>query len=179
MSTPKARTIVGLLAALLVAAVAYVAVIVYLARDVEAPDPQITAYAHGKTVTVDPFMYCTVHVENNMLDLRDCEESQFVANLDVPPGYPLQLSLPKQISDAPWQMVMVYALPDGSAVKQVATHRDYPENARAITVQTPPDPRLQLAVVEIQLPVPARDADGNEGYIPHAVWSIQNIQKDS
>lgn len=177
MSTTKARTIVALLAALLVVAVAYFAVIVVVARKAESPTPQITAYAHGKSVTVDPFMYCTVHIEDNTLEMRDCDDSQFVASLDVPSGYPLQLSLPKEISEAPWRMLMVYVLPDGSAVKQVKTNEDFSDEkgARAITVPTPADPRLQLAVVEIQLPVPARDAEGNEGYVPSAVWSIQNV----
>ncbi|WP_067703675.1 DUF2771 domain-containing protein [Nocardia jejuensis] len=173
MSQPKARTIVAILAALLVVAVAYFAVIVVSARNVDKPEPEITAYAHGKSVTVTPFMYCSVHVENNALDLRDCDNSESVSALDVPAGYPLQLSLPKEIVDAPWQMVMVYGLPDGTAVQRVATHRDYPEGARAITIDTPADPRLQLAGVEVQLPVPARDENGNEGFIPHAIWSIR------
>ncbi|MEV6772927.1 DUF2771 domain-containing protein [Nocardia sp. NPDC051030] len=173
MNTPKARTIVALLAALLVVAVAYFAVIVVVARHADKPEPEITAYAHGKSVVVKPFMYCTVHIENNTLDLRDCDNSQSISTVSVPAGYPLQLSLPSEIVDAPWQMVLVYQLPDGTAVQRMQTHREYPDKARAITIDTPSDPRLQLAGVEIQLPVPAKDENGNEGFIPHAIWSIR------
>lgn len=172
MSKPKARTIVALLAALLVVAVAYIAVIAVIARNAEKPQPEITAYAHGRSVTVTPYLYCDVHIENNTLDLRNCDDTQHIAELNVPAGYPVQLSLPKEIVDAPWQMVLVYQLPDGTGVQRLATHRDFPDDARAITVPTPTDPRLQLTGLEIQLPIPARDETGQEGFVTSARWAI-------
>ncbi|MCU1646359.1 MAG: uncharacterized protein JWN03_6634 [Nocardia sp.] len=173
VSKPNTRTIVALAAAaLLVVAVAYVAVIVVLARHADKPQPQITAYAHGKSVSVTPYLYCDVHIEDNKLDLRNCDDSQHIAELTVPAGYPLQLSLPKEIADAPWQMVLVYQLPDGQGAQRLATHRDFPQDARAITVPTPTDPHLQLTGIELQLPIPARDENGQEGYVTSARWAI-------
>lgn len=65
MSKPNARTIVALVAAaLLMLTVAFVGALVVLVRNADEPDVTITAYAHGKTVTVRPFSYCTVTMQD-------------------------------------------------------------------------------------------------------------------
>lgn len=172
MSTPKARTIIALLVALLVVAVAYFAGIAVLAHNATKPEPTLTAYSHGKSVTVNPYLYCTVSIEGKQLRLNDCDKSQSVSDLDVPPGSPLQISLPSQVVDAPWEMLLLYSL-DGKPAQRMATHRDYAAGARAITIPTPKDPRLKLATVEIHLPIPARDEQGNEGFISSGIWAIR------
>lgn len=195
MSQTRTRTIVALVGAALLVFVAAVAAVVTIAvRHADQPEPAVTAYAHGKSVTVQPFMYCTVRSENNQLKFDDCDNSQSISNLNVPPGSPLQLSLPNEIADAPWRMAIVYALPNGQAAQSTIWYRDQVEKAcqvpsplaaepanpaeslkdcRALTIETPADPRLRLAGIELQLPVPARDESGQEGYVPHAIWSIR------
>ncbi|WP_378736903.1 DUF2771 domain-containing protein [Nocardia brasiliensis] len=166
MSKPKPRTVVALVvAALLVATVAFVGILVVLIRNAEKHDPVITAYAHGKTVNVTPYVYCSVKME-------DCRYGKTV-QLMVPPDYPLQLSLPKQIADAPWLAQLVYALPSGERIDRVINHTNYPKGAMAITIDSHPEPDLRLVGLELQLPILARDQDtGKEFYIPHAAWSI-------
>ncbi|WP_433728252.1 DUF2771 domain-containing protein [Nocardia sp. CA-129566] len=165
MNKPSTRTVVALaVAALLVFTVAFVGVLTVLVRRAAHPDPTVTAYAHGKTVTVEPFLYCTVKLEQ-------CKYGETVV-LDVPAGYPLQLSLPKKIADAPWLAQLVYTLPSGEKVDRVVSRNDFPEGALAVTIDSKPEPELRLVGVELQLPILARDETGREFYVPHAAWSI-------
>ncbi|AYF73378.1 DUF2771 domain-containing protein [Nocardia yunnanensis] len=195
MSQSKTRTIVALAGAALLVFVAAVAAVVTIAvQHTDKPKPELSAYAHGKSVSVRPFMYCSVHVDNNQLKMEDCDNSQSISDLSVPPGSPLQLSLPNEIFDAPWRMAVVYALPNGQAAQTTVWYSDKVEKScqipspltpepanpgkslkdcRALTIETPADARLRLAGIEFQLPVPARDENGQEGYVPHAVWSIR------
>ncbi|WP_063044410.1 DUF2771 domain-containing protein [Nocardia pseudovaccinii] len=165
MSKLSTRTVVALCAAaLLVFTVAFVGVLTVFVRNADHPDPTVTAYAHGKTVTVSPFLYCTVKME-------DCKYGETVI-LDVPAGYPLQLSLPKKIADAPWLAQLVYAMPTGEKVDRVVSRNDFPEGALAVTIDSKPEPELRLVGIELQLPILARDETGREFYVPHAAWSI-------
>lgn len=152
-------------AALLVFTVAFVGVLVVLVRNADEHDPVITAYAHGKTVDVTPYVYCTVKME-------DCRYGQTI-ELKVPKDYPLQLSLPKQVADAPWLAQLVYALPNGDRIDRVISHANFDAGALAVTIDSNPEPDLRLVGVELQLPILARDKDtGKEFYLPHAAWSI-------
>jgi hypothetical protein len=193
VSKPKTRTIVVLgAAALLVFTAAFVGVLTVLIRNAPEREPQLTAYAHGTTVTVSPYGYCTPLMRDcRILPERtadsdtgsmfsrlpcgdqtpDCLTGKTV-RLEVPPGYPLQLSLPKQIADAPWIARLVYALPNGDSVDRVVSHNDYPDSALNLTIDSKPAPELRLIGVEMQLPILAKDETGQEFYIPHAAWSI-------
>ncbi|MGQ4616747.1 DUF2771 family protein [Nocardia sp. R7R-8] len=190
MSKLNARTIAALVAtALLVLTVAFVGVLTVLVRDAEKPDVILTAYAHGKTVAVRPFSYCSVTMQDCRIlpednapgtvfttlncgqDTPGCHRGRTV-ELEVPAGYPLQLSLPKQVADAPWLAQLVYLLPNGEKVDQVISRNDYPDRALALTIDSKPEPDLRLIGVEFQLPILARDETGREFYVPHATWSI-------
>ncbi|MFC9892637.1 DUF2771 domain-containing protein [Nocardia sp. NPDC127579] len=187
------RTIIALLAAVtLVVGVAFVGVLYVAIRDAPKQAPKLTAYAHGKTVDVVPFAYCAV-------SMRDCQvlpqqpedvvatvfeglpcaaagcEKGRTAELEVPPGYPLQLSLPDAVADAPWVAQLVYATEDGQPVGKVVSHNNYPAGARAITIDSRPLPELRLIGVELQLPILAKNQAGREFYVPHAAWSINTV----
>ncbi|MCM6773028.1 DUF2771 domain-containing protein [Nocardia sp. CDC159] len=172
---PKTRTALALsVAAVLVVIVAVAAVVAVAVRNAHRPDPTITAYAHGKSVTVPPYRFCTVTQSevSGQLGL-DCRESQVTVELATPPGYPVQLSLPRHIADAPWVMKMEYIRPDGSSAQQVATYSDYPEGTLALTVDSRPEPDLRLVGLVVQLLVPVRDEAGNEDLAPYQEWSIK------
>ena len=164
MST-RTRTVVAISAvALLVAVTAYAGVLAVLIRDAPHKDPAVTAYAHGRTVTVAPFLYCSV-------SMADCRYGETV-DLAVPAGYPLQLSLPPQIAEAPWLAQLIYERPDGEQVDRLVAHDDFGDEVLAVTLDSRPEPNLRLVGVEIQLPILARDETGREFYVPHAAWSI-------
>jgi hypothetical protein len=145
----------------LIAVVAAAVVVVMAIRDSDEHLPQITAYAYGETITVEPAQYCG-------FDLKECTQGD-LAMLDVPAGMPLQLSLPKEIADAPWRLVMVYQGPDGELVPQERYYRS--GEADAVTVVSNRTPAWQLNGVEVQLPSAVVDENG----LPHAraVWAIK------
>ncbi|GGN84926.1 DUF2771 domain-containing protein [Nocardia rhizosphaerihabitans] len=166
MSKLNVRTIVALVAVGLFAVAAVTAgLVAYAVSKAPEHQPQITAFAHGETITVDPFMYCTV-------TMQDCRYGE-MAELPVQSGKPVQISLPDQISESPWLVQLIYQRPSGEQVDRVLSFADYPAGIRALTVESQPEPDLRLIGIEVQLPILARDtATGRESYIPHAAWSI-------
>ncbi|RJO78793.1 DUF2771 domain-containing protein [Nocardia panacis] len=163
---PSTRTIVALVvAALVVGAAAFVGILALAVHRAPERDPQITAYAHGRAITVAPYEYCTVR-------MQDCRHGE-TAQLPVPSGYPLQISLPKQVTEAPWLAQLIYELPTSERVARVISHADYAPGTVSLTIPSRPEPGLHLIGVEFQLPILARDVDtGREFYLPHARWSI-------
>ncbi|MFD7842269.1 DUF2771 family protein [Nocardia sp. NPDC004151] len=186
MSQPKARTIIALLAVLAVVAVAYFAAIVVIARHTDKSEPAITAYAHGKSVTVEPFLYCDLEVSKERLSMGKCNTTEAVSDLDVPPGSTIQLSLPKEIVDAPWELLIGYRLPNNKADAEILTYKEpwklsgKPERdqdskwdkPRTLTIKTPANEGVKLAIMELHLPIPARDEAGNEGVISRGIWAV-------
>ncbi|MFE7796464.1 DUF2771 domain-containing protein [Nocardia sp. NPDC057440] len=193
MSKPGTRTLIALgTAAALVFVVAFVGVLAVLIRNAPESEPEITAYAHGTAITVRPYGYCTPLMQDcRILPERggnadvgsifsrlpcgestpDCQTGK-TFHLEVPAGYPLQMSLPTKIADAPWIARLVYALPNGDTVDRIVSRNDYPKGALNLTIDSKPEPDLRLIGVEMQLPILAKDETGQEFYLPHAAWSI-------
>ncbi|MGW0248072.1 DUF2771 domain-containing protein [Nocardia goodfellowii] len=188
------RTIIALLAVATLVVVGVAGAVVFNAvRNAPWHAPELTAYAHGQTVDVTPFAYCSVTMRDcrvlpqnpadaagSVFDGLPCKEADCqrgrTTSLEVPPGYPLQVSLPSQIVNAPWLATLVYVREDGQIVIEEKWRDEYPEGARAITIDSRPLPELRLVGVEIQLPILARDESGREGWVPHAAWSISTAQ---
>ncbi|WP_318841924.1 DUF2771 domain-containing protein [Rhodococcus sp. Z13] len=162
MKARTKKTLALLLVALVVVAAGVAATVWKLVDSAEPALPTITAYAYGETVTVAPAQHCNLYLE-------DCVEHP-LGELYVPAGYPLQLSLPAEISDAPWRMITVYG--DTRTGQTFLDGQMFEAGAqRAVTV--PSDPALQLLGVEIQLPSAVVDEAGEP--IAHAVWAIRTF----
>lgn len=144
---------------LLVVAVAFTAVVTLLVQNAQTHPPSLTAYTHGETVQVPPLQYCD-------LNLEECEEGS-VTEFPVPVGYPLQISLPTDIANAPWRMIIQYRDSQGNEVFEERSHDSGPSSA--ITIESTAD--RQLLVAELQLPSAVIDEQGRS--IAHAIWSIQ------
>ncbi|MFI5715410.1 DUF2771 domain-containing protein [Nocardia sp. NPDC051750] len=166
MSTNRIRTTLALaLAGILVLVAGTAGVVWLLARDAEPHEPELTAYSHGRAVTVPPFYYCTIRMEN-------CRQGDTVF-LEVPTGDPLQLSLPSEVVGTPWELLPLYARDNGEVVEKPSSWRDHPEDIRALTVDSQPEPGLELIGVELQVMIIAIDETGREFSLPHAIWSIK------
>nr|WP_068161630.1 DUF2771 domain-containing protein [Rhodococcus phenolicus] len=161
--TLQARTkkIIALIAVVLLLVAGGLAAVVWKLVDSAEPKlPTVTAFARGTSVTVEPTQHCNLYLE-------DCIENP-LGMLDVPAGYPLQLSLPSEIADAPWRLIVVYGDPK-TGETFVDGRLFAPGEQRAVTV--PSDPEIQLLGVEIQLPSAVQDETGTA--IAHAVWAVQ------
>lgn len=159
--TRSGRVVLGVAVLALVAVVAAAVFVVVAIRNTDEHPPEITAYAYGETITVPPGEYCS-------FDLQKCTHGE-IAELDVPAGEPLQLSLPKDIASAPWRMVMVYETPDGELEQQVRNFES--GETDAVTVVSDHSPAWQLNGVEIQLPSAVIDENGLP--LARAVWAIK------
>lgn len=122
--------------------------------------PEITFYADGHTVVQGPLRYCD-------LEFLDCVDGA-IGDLAVPPGYPLQISVPSEVADAPWRLITVYGAADGTVQTQDQYFRS--GERLAVTVRLD-DPQAQLLGVEIQLPSGATDDAGNP--FSRATWSLR------
>lgn len=145
----------------LVVAVAFAAVMIPLIHNAPERPPEITAYAHGRTIAIAPYSYCDMKLSNCSRNPR--------ARLDVPVGYPLQLSLPKTISDAPWWLTAYYLEPNGNILRQT---KSYPRGTTStVSVRSEKSPPLPLALVEIHTPSAMLDAEENP--LARGVWAVQ------
>lgn len=110
----RTKKIVALIAALVVVAAAGLAgVVAYLVGQSEEKLPTITAYSKQETVSATPG-FCDQTLQ--------CEGLEIV-ELHVPEGYPLQLSLPKEVADSDWRLNVQIGNPKTGEIFE--GYRDY------------------------------------------------------
>ena len=122
--------------------------------------PQVSFTAAGSTVNARPTQYCD-------LKLSDCTaDAAAPVRLAVPPGTPLQVAVPDDVSDAPWHVVFSYRDGTGQQVdarspvlaqKQHDWTLALPEPAdRLLTAQVQqfgPAPQINQSTGEVEFPV--------------------------
>lgn len=133
-----------------------------LTRGRDTPLPQISAYSHGTTVRVDPYLYC------NVINLDDCVRTGAQGQLAVSGRYPVQLSVPTRISAAPWRLLRVYE--DENNTVESAFR---PDTQLAVTVPTVDPQRGRLIGLVVQLVTLVKDQNGELHDLPHAEWSVR------
>jgi hypothetical protein len=162
---PKTKKLLAIgTAGLLVIGVASVAVLALLISDAPTHRPTITAFADGTTVTVEPYLYCPVEAPL-------CDPDGASANLPVRAGRPLQLSLPSEITSAPWIVAAVYSDGGGTVVETDTLY--LPDQKLGLTVPPVDEDGRKLLGVEIRLPSGVISTEtAQEEIISHAIWSI-------
>jgi hypothetical protein len=63
--------------------------------------PEVTFHANGKTIRVEPTIYCDVEGSN-------CAEKNAPGTLKVPAGKVVQISVDGRLADGLWEVVCVY-----------------------------------------------------------------------
>jgi hypothetical protein len=135
-----------------------------LTRDTGSQLPEISAYSHGQSVRVGPFVYC------NVVNLNDCQNPQTQGELPVTERYPVQLSVPTSIGRAPWRLLRVYEDEHNSTT---TIYR--PNTELAVTIPTVDPQRGKLTGVVVQLLTLVQDQNGELRDAPHAEWSVRLI----
>lgn len=135
-----------------------------LLRDHSPEHPEISAYSRGQLTRVGPFVYC------NVLNLNDCQTPQAQGELDVDDRDPVQLSVPGQISGAPWRLMQVY---DDAKDPIITTFR--PDTRLAETIPTVDPKRGRLTGFTVQLLTLVVDENGELRDAPHAEWSVRTV----
>jgi hypothetical protein len=134
----------------------------WLLRDSGPRQPEISAYSHGHTVRVGPYLYC------NVLNLNECQQPQAQGELKVSGNYPVQLSVPEAISRAPWRLLQVYEDPANTATTMYR-----PGTRLAVTIPSVDPQRGRLTGIVVQLLTLVVDPSGELHEAPHAEWSVR------
>lgn len=135
-----------------------------LTRNAGSHLPEISAYSHGRSVRVGPFVYC------NVVNLNDCQNPQTQGELPVTDKFPVQLSVPAAIGQAPWRLLRVYE------DERNSTSTIYrPNTELAVTIPTVDPQRGKLTGVAVQLLTLVQDQNGDLQDAPHAEWSVRLI----
>jgi hypothetical protein len=128
-----------------------------------AAPPQVTFAAGAASIVARPTQFCD-------LQLKNCQsDANAPVRLSVPAGTALKVTVPNEISSAPWQVVFTYRSTDGSQtdgrspVLTPGQHTDYTLALPAatdtlVTAQVQeygPPPQANAETGEIEFPIRA------------------------
>jgi hypothetical protein len=140
---------------------------VFLLAGCGGGDPQVTWRAGDQESTIGPAQYCDSR-------LRECtNDEQAQASLAGPAGTAVEVSVPSEVSEAPWSVVFAYVGADG----QQTTGRSpvfAPEAQESYTLTLPePGDVLQTAQVQLLGVAPVANPDSGELEFPtRATWVL-------
>jgi hypothetical protein len=122
-----------------------------LATACSSAPPEVTFAAGGASVVAGPTQYCEI-------DLSECDDPGTPAQLAVPAGSPLQITVPEEIGETPWHVVFSYRDDAGQQVDE-RSRLFPPGSSTAYTLQLP-TPTAQLLEAQVQQfgPSPAVDS---------------------
>lgn len=107
------------------------------------PPPNIDFTIAGKKTTAKPFLYCNVKVE-------DCKRNNAaMVKLPVPPGTSVRVTVPKEVSDTPWSVVIQYKTAAGEQ-KDPETVATFAPGKETTFEAIPPGAGDQLQTVEVK-----------------------------
>jgi hypothetical protein len=149
-----------------------VVVLLVLAGCSSAPEPaprppRIDFTIAGKKTAAKPFIYCDVEVE-------DCKrDNTAMLRLPVPPGTPVRVTVPKEVADTPWSVVIQYTTAAGEQ-KAPVTVATFGPGKETTYEAVPPGAGDQLQTVEVKQAggVLVQGETGPEA-VTRAAWSLQ------
>jgi hypothetical protein len=131
------------------------------------PQPKVDFTIAGKKTTAKPFLYCDVKVE-------DCRrDNAAMLKLPVPPDTPVTVTVPREVADTPWSVVIQYATAAGEQ-KAPVTVATFTPGKETTFEALPPEPGAQLQTVEVKQAggVLIEGETGPEA-VTRAAWSLQ------
>lgn len=130
--------------------------------------PTVTFDVAGSSLTAAPTQYC----DNKLQNCRDDANARLSA--PVPPGTPVRITVPEEVSGAPWQVAFAYLGKDGRTRTDGRSPVAAP-NQRTDYTLTLPDPADRLVTAQVQLFGPAPVADPGTGELTfpvRATWVL-------
>jgi hypothetical protein len=133
----------------------------------EPPPPQVDFLIAGKKTAAKPFLYCDVKVENCKRD------NTAMLKLAVPPGTPVTVTVPKDVADTPWSVVIQYKTAAGEQKAPVTVATFAPGKETSFEA-LPPGEGDQLQTVEVkQAGGVLVQGDAGPEAVTRAAWSLQ------
>lgn len=135
-------------------------------------EPEVTFFADGKTIRIEPTVHCDIFS-------GACKQSQAnPASLKARPGKSVQISVPAEIADTPWQVIVVHANSKGEL--QPALEKRFTGKEQFAYTASTPNKDDQILGIEVQQPAPAVEQgklvvedDGTPVLVMRAFWSLQ------
>jgi hypothetical protein len=131
------------------------------------PRPRIDFTVAEKKVTAKPFLYCDIEVE-------DCRrDNAAMIKIPVPPDTPVLVTVPEEVADTPWSVVIQYRTAAGEQ-KAPVTVATFGPGKETSYEALPPEPGAQLQTVEVKQAggVLVQGEAGPEA-VTRAAWSLQ------
>jgi len=134
-----------------------------------APGPaEVTFYADGHTINTTPVLTC----DYSQQLAQPCSAKGDTRTLKVRPGKPVQISVPGEVAEAPWQIVYEYVTPQGE-YKQSDPIPFTSLDRYAYTVM-PPTPADRISAVDVQkYTAVLNSSTGESGLLPSDVWGLR------
>jgi Protein of unknown function (DUF2771) len=128
--------------------------------------PQVTFTVGGQDRTVGPAQFCD-------LKLSDCsQDATAQVKITVPPGTPIGITVPDEVSGAPWHVVFAYTGPDGRTEGRSPVFAPQAQKSYTLTLPDPAD-RLETAQVQLFGPAPTQDPQTGEIEFPvRGTWLL-------
>jgi hypothetical protein len=130
--------------------------------------PEVTFSMEGASVSARPFLHCDVMVTK-------CDrDNAALARMRVPPGKPVTVTVPKDVSASPWSVVVQYRTSAGEQKDPQTVATFVPDQSSAYTVSLPAAGD-QLQTVEVKQAGAKQEsaAPGDIQLRARAVWSLQ------
>jgi uncharacterized protein DUF2771 len=132
------------------------------------PAPKIDFTVGAKKVSARPYLYCNI-------DLEDCkQDNAAMVKIVAAPGVSVHVTVPKEIADTPWSVVIQYKNAAGEQVAPETAATFGPGKASTFEAK-PPTPTDQLQTVEVKQAGGklGRDDKGEPIPLVRGVWSAQ------
>ena len=132
------------------------------------PPPQVTFTAGAASIVARPAQYCDVELTQCLTDVAA------PVQLAVPPGTPIQVMVPPEIAQTPWQVVFSYA--DAAGTQADERSPVFAPGARSdwtLQLSTPEDRLLTAEVQQYGAPPPQPNPQTGEVEFPiRASWVL-------
>jgi hypothetical protein len=140
---------------------------VFLLAGCGGSTPEVTWKVGDAAATVKPSQYCDIKLK----DCRNDDAAQ--ARLAVPVGATVEVSVPSEVSEAPWSVVFAYVGPDGrQTTGRSPVFAPKAQESYSLTLPDPGD-RLQTAQVQLLGVAPVADEASGELQFPtRATWVL-------
>ncbi|MEV1292391.1 DUF2771 family protein [Pseudonocardia sp. NPDC049635] len=137
-----------------------------------AAQPTVTFDVDGRSLTAAPTQFC----DNRMENCSDDPNSRVTA--DVPPGTPIRITVPEEVSDGPWQVAYAFTRGDDPAPIEQRSDVATPGSRGEYTLILPSETdRLVTAQVQLFGAAPAIDPQTQELEFPvRATWVLVGEQ---
>ncbi|HEU5475469.1 MAG TPA: DUF2771 family protein [Actinophytocola sp.] len=133
------------------------------------PLPEIGFSAAANSVSARPFLYCDVLVTK-------CDRNDgALARMPVPPGTPVRITVPEEVRESPWSVVVQYRTATGEQKDPETVATFVPNQSSEYTVSLAED-GAQLQTVEVKQAGAKQDesaAPGDIQLLARGVWSLQ------